>query len=1580
MSLSKLVPALRPAGIFAALVFILTTFTASAATIVWSGASGAGTNWSTGANWAGGVAPTGADDVKFFDAGTNLALGVPNSLVDGGFAGYIGSLQLGNTNGLHTIAIAAGQTLAITNGSLSAGTPTDTTLSKNFTNTITGSGATLYVSNLTANISVNQANSVASPSRVGLNLSGLDNFIVSANRIGIGDGQFPGVPVNNRTGGNLLLAKTNFITLAYSDTLANYQTAGKNSAMILSRNSGNNPGITSVLQLGIQNTFNLDSMNFGMDKSGNNSTAAHGVMVFNPAFAGQNPVANFYGAGGPGTRVTWWSIGDGNQSASSSNGGGGTNDFSLGTVNAFVNVMSLARDAASASDTWAGPHKGFFSFTNGTVDVNTLIVGNQSLETGTSTTHSFGIFNVIGAGALLKINTVLNLGTATLATLAGSRTLGIVNVTNGTVYANNVVVGVNSITNIINLVNGTLIVSNTLVTNNAGLFSLNISNSTIGLTVPANGSLRGLVTTLNSIGATNFIALNSAPVLFSSYPQQFPLIKYTTWNGSNTFGLASIPAWAPGATLVSNAPNKSLDLLLPSDPRPVFTAQPTAYSGNPGDNVTSSFAVTIAAASVTPLSYQWYFVTNNVTNSLANGAGPSGFSTLSGATSANLQIANTQPGDTGNYFVVVANAFATNSSSPALLTISASAIAPTVTGPAAITATNGVTTTIANSVSGSPVPALYWQYNGSPLADGTGPSGSSTISGSSTATLTIANPQRPGDEGTYSLIASNSAGMATNNTVLTVIVPPFITTQPASLKVTNTQSASFTAAATGVPAPWYQWRKNGNLISPAVNSTATNATFTIASATPADMASYSCTITNQAGTTNTITVTLTVNSTMSPVALTPANGATGVCYDTPLYVTFDRAPLTRNAGTIKIYNVTNSVTPVDTLDMSLNSAISQNGTGIPSYLVNVQPRTIAGAAYVTFPVMITSNTAAIYPHGGVMTSNQTYYVTIDAGVFTDTNGAWFTGITNSATWQFTTKPAGPLAGTNYVVVATDGTADFCTVQGAVDFLPNFTGTTASNRVIYLRKGKCVEIVNVPVGKNNLTIRGESRQESLLSYPNSNLINPSSHTVMVLHVRANDIAIENLKLTNSVPQGGSQSFALMVETGAKRFICNNADVDSYQDTILVNTIDNNAYFYKSLVQGDVDFIWGGGNCYFTNCELRELRTGGIYFQPRTPAGSNGMAVVKCQLTRLNGTNASGSNFTNCLFARALGNTNSNVGLIYCNIDTNVVQTGWTASEISDVGLALRWWEYGNSNLDGTLPAVYNGIQLPNNDPRLLLTLNASNWLYGWTPSLAPNILTNPVSQTVNYASSATFTVAATGIPDPTYQWQHAGTNLPSATSATLTIGSAALSDAGSYAVIVTTTSGSATSTTATLTVNPPPNTAPVFTAPITGTNFTINVGVSLVVSCTATDSDTPAQTLTYSLLTAPSGATLNTNTGSFAWRPTVPQSNSVNNVKVAVTDNGTPNLSATNSFTVTVNPLTAPSADAGTYAGGQFSTSVTAQIGPDYALQATTNLAGGTWVTVATTNSPASSPFILTDTNAASQPMQFYRTVTGPPLP
>ena len=565
------------------------------------------------------------------------------------------------------------------------------------------------------------------------------------------------------------------------------------------------------------------------------------------------------------------------------------------------------------------------------------------------------------------------------------------------------------------------------------------------------------------------------------------------------------------------------------------------------------------------------------------------------------------------------------------------------------------------------------------------------------------------------------------------------------------------------------------------NGTATFANLSLSAAGPKQLQAAS-------GTNTALSATFDITG-IPPVisALTPTNNATGRCLDTLLRITFDKPVTLQKTGTIRIYNTAAPAIPVDTIDLS------QNVDNHATYAANVQPRNIGGDTFTNFPVLISGNTATIFPHAGVLTTNKTYYVLMDSGIFTDANGNVFPGITATNAWQFTTKPTGPANSTN-LIVAADGSGDFCTVQGAVDFVPSANTTP---RLLNIRNGTYPEIVNVK-SKHNLTFRGESRTGARIAYPNNNWVYANSHYCMIFKVNANDIALDNLTVTNTTPQGGSQAFALMMETGNKRFICNNSEISSFQDTILVNTSDNTAYFRDTLIQGDVDFIWGGGNCFFTNCEIRSLRaTGGYVTQARTAANSNGMSFVKCDFT------VPGPGYANCLFGRALTIPNGNVALINCRIDTSAY-AGWNAADVANAGLNLRWWEFGNSNLTATAAVAFNGTQIgvTNNDPRLLAAQDAVLWLNGWTPSLLPNILSHPTNQTLSPGQSALFTVTATGLPTPSYQWRKNGSNISNATNATYSIVSSLPTDSGTYSVLVSTPAGSVLSSNAVLTVSTP----------------------------------------------------------------------------------------------------------------------------------------------------------------------------------
>jgi glucuronoarabinoxylan endo-1,4-beta-xylanase len=159
--------------------------------------------------------------------------------------------------------------------------------------------------------------------------------------------------------------------------------------------------------------------------------------------------------------------------------------------------------------------------------------------------------------------------------------------------------------------------------------------------------------------------------------------------------------------------------------------------------------------------------------------------------------------------------------------------------------------------------------------------------------------------------------------------------------------------------------------------------------------------------------------------------------------------------------------------------------------------------------------------------------------------------------------------------------------------------------------------------------------------------------------------------------------------------------------------------------------------------------------------------------------------------------------------------------------------------------------------------------------------------------------------------------------------------------------------------------------------TINAGVTLVITNTATDTNQPSQTLTFSLLTAPTNVTLtslNNNTNAvFTWRPLVIQANTTNPIAIKVINNGT-SLSATNSFTVTVNPLAQPTVSSINVSGRQVSLVATGAMGPDYTLWASTNLTS--WKILFTSNSPAI-PVTLVDTNLNANPFRFYRIQIGP---
>jgi len=108
------------------------------------------------------------------------------------------------------------------------------------------------------------------------------------------------------------------------------------------------------------------------------------------------------------------------------------------------------------------------------------------------------------------------------------------------------------------------------------------------------------------------------------------------------------------------------------------------------------------------------------------------------------------------------------------------------------------------------------------------------VEGATNVGYTIASVQTT-NQGDYTVMVSSFWGAVTSAIAhLTVVFPPLITQQPASLTITQGQTATFTVLAMGNNL-CYQWGFNGASV-----AQATNSTYTITNAQSSDAGIYSC--------------------------------------------------------------------------------------------------------------------------------------------------------------------------------------------------------------------------------------------------------------------------------------------------------------------------------------------------------------------------------------------------------------------------------------------------------------------------------------------------------------------------------------------------------------------------------------------------------------------------------------------------------------------------------------------------------------------------------------------------------------------
>jgi hypothetical protein len=462
------------------------------------------------------------------------------------------------------------------------------------------------------------------------------------------------------------------------------------------------------------------------------------------------------------------------------------------------------------------------------------------------------------------------------------------------------------------------------------------------------------------------------------------------------------------------------------DLRPLITSQPANYGTIPGGGAVP-FGVTVQ--SVYAISNQWFIVG---TNNAYPAGGTNLIASETGTNIADLNqdvIGGLDTSYNGNLvFCIITNNYGAVTSSPAMLTVTASAVPPVITSHTnQVTGyLNGGAAFAAVTATGTqPFTAYQWYLGGNALADGGNTDGSGFI-GSQTAQLTITNLQLT-EAGSYYLVVSNPAGYASNKVdVLTVKYhsASIGAGEPGSVTTFVGTPTTLVADESGATAPvTYQWYKGTTLLSGSeyVNASgsytgAGTSALTVNATTILDTATnYYIVYSNGAG-------SATSSLASVSVILPPAHSSVG--YSNQVYTqNFDILPDPGTAGLVK---------NVGTAAGTGSSVNSLNNPLDPGF-INGLAYSLANPFDFAYPVINNSYIGGLGLAPGVSTTNI-------AGVPGDMNGWYGAADTN------TTDPGLPDGITRFGSQAGDQSTG-----GVIDFGPLDVngGIVGTNRALGL---------------------------------------------------------------------------------------------------------------------------------------------------------------------------------------------------------------------------------------------------------------------------------------------------------------------------------------------------------------------------------------------------------------------------------------------------------------------------------------------------------------------------------------------------
>lgn len=389
-------------------------------------------------------------------------------------------------------------------------------------------------------------------------------------------------------------------------------------------------------------------------------------------------------------------------------------------------------------------------------------------------------------------------------------------------------------------------------------------------------SIAGQTFTVTQPGA------NSVPTLDSLNPRSASRggAAFTlTVNGAGFVSGAAV-RWNGSTRTTAFVSSTQLTAQIPaSDLTTAGTAQVTVFNPAPGGGLSNSLTFTINLS----CSYSLNLTSQSFTPSAGTGsvavAAGSGCTWTASSNAAWITITSGGSGNgngTVNYSVA-ANTGAARSGTMTIagqtFTVSQSCTGTFIAAqPANQTVCAGAGASFSVSATGAGTLGFQWQKNGVNIAGATNSSYSIPVAAA-------------GDAGAYTVVVTGACDSRTSNVATLILnTPPLVTAQPATQNASPGSSATFTAAASGSPAPTVQWQVSTDGVNYSNVSGAISTMLTVSNVTLGQNGNrYRAVFTNPCNTATTNPATLTVNCpmvTVSPDSL--PSGSTSLAYSQTL--------------------------------------------------------------------------------------------------------------------------------------------------------------------------------------------------------------------------------------------------------------------------------------------------------------------------------------------------------------------------------------------------------------------------------------------------------------------------------------------------------------------------------------------------------------------------------------------------------------------------------------------------------------------------------------------------------------------------